>query len=430
MGLDRKGAVAFAELPRETEAKARALAARVGAPFFAVEEAGADGAAAVLVAAGAVPRALTRLRAAFPDAALLACAGDGGEEAALAAIRAGADDFLRLSGDADAAAERLRRHLARTAAAATDDCGFVGTSRAVKGIKALVRRLARSGSTTLIRGETGTGKELVALMLHRASARAAGPLVPINCAAIPETLIEGELFGYEKGSFSSASRSYPGKFRLADGGTLFLDEVGELSLAAQAKLLRTIESGEVFPIGAARPQRADVRILAATNRDLAEEVARGAFRADLFYRLAVIQLVIPPLRERREDIAPIARCLVERICDDLRLPSPIVPTAFLDALGRHDWPGNVREMRNALEHALVTAERPGLLDPLDLPAIVASAPTGDDARERERAVLLRALARADGSKAEAARALKCSRMTFYRRLDRVGLDTDGAPRAD
>jgi transcriptional regulator with PAS, ATPase and Fis domain len=215
---------------------------------------------------------------------------------------------------------------------------------------------------------------------------------------------------------------------------LFLDEVGELSLGAQSKLLRALESGEVFPIGAARPHHVDVRIVAATNRNLAADVARGTFRADLFYRLAVIQIVIPPLRDRRDDIPPIARCLVQRLCDELRLPAPILAADLLAALGRHDWPGNVREMRNALEHALVTAARPGLLDPGDLPPALASAVAaepaaeGEDGMERERRILLRAIARADGKKSNAARALNCSRMTLYRRLARAGLDDlIGAP---
>ncbi len=157
--------------------------------------------------------------------------------------------------------------------ALAEEARFVGPSPAVSRIKSLVRKLSRSSSTTLIRGETGTGKELVALMLHRTSPRGEGPLVPVNCAAIPEALIEGELFGYEKGSFSSASRAYPGKFRLADRGTLFLDEVGELSLQAQSKLLRALESGEIFPLGSHRAHHVDVRIIAATNRDLEGDVA-------------------------------------------------------------------------------------------------------------------------------------------------------------
>ena len=167
--------------------------------------------------------------------------------------------------------------------------------------------------------------------------------MPINCVAIPETLIEGELFGYERGAFSGASRAYPGKLRLADGGTLFLDEVGELSLAAQSKMLRAIESGEVFPIGSSRPCRVDVRIIAATNRHLRAGIAPGDMRADLFYRLAVVQLFIPPLRERRDDIAAIAEGLLTRICAELKLPRPVLSPAFIAALRSHDWPGNVRE---------------------------------------------------------------------------------------
>lgn len=307
-------------------------------------------------------------------------------------------------------------------AGAPEQIDLVGTSPAIENIRAMIRRLRRPNSTTLIQGETGTGKEVVALMLHRSSPRAARPLVAINCAAIPETLIEGELFGYEKGAFSSASHAHPGKFRLADQGTLFLDEVGELSLAAQAKILRALESGEVFPLGSSRATRVDVRLVAATNRDLARDVERGSFRADLYYRLAVIQLRIPPLRERREDIVPIARALLKRICGGIGIAVPRTTDALLAALEAHDWPGNVREMRNALEHALVIANDPELLDVDDLPP---SACLGPDAPIRlgsERETLLRALASANGKKAGAARMLNCSRMTLYRRLERAGLD--------
>ncbi len=308
--------------------------------------------------------------------------------------------------------------------ALAEESRFVGPSAAVSRIKSLVRKLSRSSSTTLIRGETGTGKELVALMLHRNSPRGNRPLVPINCAAIPEALIEGELFGYEKGSFSSASRAYPGKFRLADRGTLFLDEVGELSLPAQSKLLRALESGEIFPLGSHHAHHVDVRIIAATNRDLETDVARGAFRPDLYYRLAVVQLAIPPLRERPEDILPVARSLLGRLCTELKLPLPTLSRELVAALRRHRWPGNVREMRNALEHALVTAESADMLEAGDLPANV-SAPAaggGDGDAAAERELLLRALAAAGGKKAGAARALNCSRMTLYRRLERAGLE--------
>jgi transcriptional regulator with PAS, ATPase and Fis domain len=304
--------------------------------------------------------------------------------------------------------------------AAEDRYGdLIGGSSAMRRLYPVLDQCAASDASILLQGETGTGKELVAMMLHRSSPRAARPLVPINCAAIPETLIEGELFGYERGAFSGASRAYPGKLRLADGGTLFLDEVGELSLAAQSKILRAIESGEVFPIGSSRPCRVDVRIIAATNRDLRAGIAPGDMRADLFYRLAVVQLFIPPLRERRDDIAAIAEGLLTRICAELKLPRPALSAAFIAALRSHDWPGNVREMRNAIEHALVTAAWPDRLQPDDLPPTVDRAALAADAGERE--VLLGALARSAGKKAGAARALNCSRTTLYRRLERAGL---------
>jgi two-component system response regulator HydG len=323
--------------------------------------------------------------------------------------------------------------VAEAGSAAPEQNDLIGKSRAIEHIRAMIRRLRRPNSTTLIQGETGTGKEVVALMLHRNSERAAKPLVAINCAAIPETLIEGELFGYEKGAFSSASQARPGKFRLADKGTLFLDEVGELSLAAQAKILRSLESGEVFPLGSSKAVQVDVRLVAATNRDLASDVERGAFRADLYYRLAVIQLRIPPLRDRREDIVPIARALLKRICGEIGMPAPAMTNGLLAALEEHDWPGNVREMRNALEHAVVVAADPGELDVEDLPPSIgalppASGPLLPPGSERE--TLLRALARANGKKAEAARMLNCSRMTLYRRLERAGIDHGGVLAAE
>ncbi len=324
--------------------------------------------------------------------------------------------------------EDLREPLAMAkgaGVAAPEPQDLVGQSRAIEHIRGMIRRLRGPSSTTLIQGETGTGKEVVALMLHRSSNRAKAPLVAVNCAAIPETLIEGELFGYEKGAFSSANHAHPGKFRLADKGTLFLDEVGELSAGAQAKILRSLESGEVFPLGSTKAVRVDVRVVAATNRDLASEVEKGNFRADLYYRLAVIQLLIPPLRDRREDIVPIARALLERICAEIGVAVPSLSKSLLAALEGHGWPGNVREMRNALEHAVVVAMDPERLDVDDLPPTigVGPVPSGDSFPPgTERETLLRALARANGKKAEAARMLNCSRMTLYRRLERARLD--------
>jgi transcriptional regulator with PAS, ATPase and Fis domain len=260
------------------------------------------------------------------------------------------------------------------------------------------------------------------------SNRASGPLVTMNCAAIPDALVEGELMGYRKGAFTGAVRSYDGKFRLAHGGTLFLDEVGELSLAAQAKILRVLESRQVCALGAERAVDVDVRIVAATNNNLERAVHEGRFRADLYYRLAVVRLNLPSLVERRADIAAIAAHLLQQIANDNGMSKPEMTPAAVKALEQHDWPGNVRELRNALEHAFVTAEDPALLHASDLPPhirrdvpIFFAAP-GEQSADSERALLIEALIRHSGRKTEVARSLNCSRMTLYRRLERAGLD--------
>lgn len=301
---------------------------------------------------------------------------------------------------------------------------FVGTSPGARRVRQMIARLSSACATTLIQGDTGTGKEIVALLLHRNSPRAKGPLVPVNCAAIPEAMIEGELFGYEKGAFSSAVRSYPGKFGLADGGTLFLDEIGELSIAAQAKILRAIESKEVFPLGSMRPRRCSVRILAATNRDLGAEVAAGRFRADLFYRLAVVRLHIPPLAERRSDIAAIARHLVRDLADELGSPVPALDTDTVVALQSRAWPGNVRELRNALEHAMVVADDSRVLRAADLPRPWSDdpepfEPSGEAQGNGRIDEILAAIHACGGQKAQAARLLNISRTTLYRHLRRL-----------
>ena len=302
---------------------------------------------------------------------------------------------------------------------------FVGISDAAKRIRHMIGRLAATGATTLIEGETGTGKDVVALLLHRNSRRAKAPLVPINCAAIPDTMIEGELFGYEKGAFSSALRSYPGKFGLADGGTLFLDEVGELSLPAQAKILRALETGEIFSLGSMRPRQCSVRIVAATNRDLASEVAAGRFRSDLYYRLAVIKIEIPTLRERRCDIEPLVRHLVRDLAEQMDCDVPVIEASALLSLECREWPGNVRELRNALEHAMVIGEDRARIRSADLPEPVrplASPGFSIGRRADQTTELLQTIRDCGGSKADAARQLKISRTTLYRRLQRVGLD--------
>ena len=415
------------------EALGRELGLRCASIRAAAEAAErADPHAALVIAVGpAEAPALARLRAASPRARVIVAAADRGQAAAVEALRAGADDFVSLAGgDADLAA-RVAHHLAdlRGAAEATGEpdaeaerCGLVGASRAIAELRAFLRRVAASEATALITGETGAGKECAALMLHRCSRRAAGPLVALNCAAIPDELVEGELFGHVRGAFSGAVRDHPGKMRLADGGTLFLDEVGDLSPAAQAKLLRAIETREVHALGARAPARFDARVIAATNRDLSAEVAAGRFREDLYYRLAVARIRVPPLRERREDVGPLSRLLLSRLTRPPRLSAPAAA-----ALAAHDWPGNARELRNALEVAAIGREgaeiRLADLPPgLRPPGWVGEGAGGwQDPAEDERATLEAALRRAGGNKAAAARALNCSRMTLYRRLARHGM---------
>jgi DNA-binding NtrC family response regulator len=301
--------------------------------------------------------------------------------------------------------------------------GFIGTSKAMTQLREFIRRIAPSDAVVLVTGETGTGKECVVRLIHGLSRRAQGPLVAMNCASIPETMIEGELFGYERGAFTGATRAYSGKLKLADGGTLLLDEVGELSLAAQAKTLRAIETREAYRLGGRIPARFDARLVAATNRDLEREAEFGRFRRDLFYRLAVAQIRIPPLRERIEDIAVIARYLLTQLAAAAGKPDAWLDDGALDCLAGHDWPGNVRELRNAIEVALVVG-RGGRIRARDLPAAVAAGRPASRRVTDQRARLLAALARARGNKSLAAQELACSRMTLYRWMARHQIRTD------
>jgi DNA-binding NtrC family response regulator len=385
----------------------------------------------LVVASPASRESLLPLKKLAPHTPIAVIGSDGGQLAAMDAIRAGADDYLcDRRCDAEIIDRLANLFLASRSACQysgkrdnADQHGWVGSSEAAKRIWATTEKVAPSRSTILIEGQTGVGKDVVALALHRLSSRVNGPLVTMNCAAIPEALIEGELMGYRKGAFTGAVRSYEGKFKLADGGTLFLDEVGELSLSAQAKILRVIESRQVCALGASQTSNIDVRIVAATNNDLEKAVREGRFRADLYYRLAVVRLNLPSLAERREDITAISRHLLQQIASDAGQAVPAISARMIAALEQHDWPGNVRELRNALEHAFVTAEDPALLDANDLPfhiqPIVAATPIKE---ADERAVLIAALVRHAGRKSDVARSLNCSRMTLYRRLERAGID--------
>jgi len=261
--------------------------------------------------------------------------------------------FSRLQGELDEA----RRQLAAQRRPKYTVASFIGASAAALEVKRQARRVAQTDSTVLLLGETGTGKELLAHAIHAASARAARPFVGVNIAAVPDTLLEAEFFGVAPGAFTGAERKgRDGKFKLADGGTLFLDEIGDMPLALQAKLLRVLQEQEVEPLGSNRVQRVDVRIVAATSRDLPARVAAGDFRADLFYRLNVLPIRLPALRERMDDLEALAEALADDIARRSGLPHKSLTAEALELLARHDWPGNIRELRNVLEQATLMTD--------------------------------------------------------------------------
>ena len=302
---------------------------------------------------------------------------------------------------------------------------IVGESPAIKRIREMILKVGPSGAPVLVQGESGTGKELVAAEIHMSSTRAKNSFIVINCAAVPETLIESELFGYEKGAFTGASQNKPGMFKLADTGTLFLDEIGDLSLGLQAKLLRAIEAGEFIPLGASKPIHVDVRIVAATNQDLEELAGEGRFREDLFYRLNVFPIRIQPLRERREDIIPIA----ESFLKSWNLSSNALNSEVHEKLISYDWPGNVRELRNILERAVILAghdviqpEHITITDSrsANLPEDRLRSIVGEKTLpEIERIMIELALERTSGNKSRAAEMLGITRRTLYGRLEKL-----------
>jgi len=334
------------------------------------------------------------------------------------------------------ALRRENRILKRELRRESDLSKFIGVSDAVREIKQLVRKIAPTDSTVLITGESGTGKELIARAIHQLSPRADGPFITINCAAIPETLLESELFGYVKGAFTGATTNKEGLFRAAHGGTFFMDEVGEISPDIQAKLLRMLETHQIIPLGATKPVEVDVRLIAATNKDLARMVDEGKFRRDLFYRLNVIHIHIPPLRERPEDIIPIAEHYVQVIADRMNCPAPKLSKEAMQLLQGARWEGNVRELENVLERAMIMCDGDVIL-PEHLPDYIRNAPqtaavpekvTGEQVLGRvlpldeiEKAYILWAILQCGGNKSEAAKKLGIDLSTLYRKIERYGL---------
>ncbi|MCB9527033.1 MAG: sigma 54-interacting transcriptional regulator [Myxococcales bacterium] len=304
--------------------------------------------------------------------------------------------------------------------------GLLGTSEGVLRVRRLIERVAPSNASVLIRGESGTGKELVARAIHHRSRRAAGPFVAVNCAAVPEQLLESELFGHRKGAFTGADEARVGLFREADGGTLFLDEIGEMSPRLQPKLLRALQEQVVRPVGGDRELPVDVRVVAATHQDIAQAIEGGRFRADLFYRLNVVTIELPSLRARAEDIPMLAERFLAAICARdgvIRSFDPAAVTALL----LYGWPGNVRELRNAVEHAAMMSD--GLIGPAELPTAIGGALAAEEAppvsgwltlAEVERRHILRVYAAVGENKSEAARVLGIDRKTLHGKLERYG----------
>jgi two-component system, NtrC family, response regulator AtoC len=368
----------------------------------------------------------------------------GGEDAALAAMQEGAYDYIPKPFRPDEVVltlrkaeerERLRRTVAGLRAQLEHGPGeraFVAASPALQAALDVVARVAAHRTTVLVTGESGVGKEVIARAIHRASPRADQAFVGINCAAIPESLLESELFGHVRGAFTGASADKAGLFEQAHGGTLLLDEIGEMPLPLQAKLLRVLQESEIRRVGDERARRVDVRVLAATARDLAAEVRAGAFREDLFYRLHVVTIHVPPLRERREDIAPLAGHFAARLGARLGRPIGVSP-AGAEWLEAQPWPGNVRELENAIERAAVLSGK-DVLEPADfedpparVPARGASSLPGrgttlrDSVDAAERDAILRALESEGGNRRAAAKRLGISLRTLFYKLDRHGI---------
>jgi len=387
---------------------------------------------------------LAQARAVDPEMAVILMTAQASLQTAVRAVNEGAyyylqkpfanDELLaicRRAGEARALKVENKR-LKKEIRSRTTRTGArpVGVAPKFVEVLELAETVAATGSTVLISGESGTGKEVVARYIHELSDRSGAAFMSINCGALPESLLESELFGHVKGSFTGAVKDTEGLLVAAAGGTFFLDEIGEMSPATQVKLLRAIQEREVIPVGSTTAVPVDVRIIAATNRDLEEEISRGGFRSDLYYRLNVIQLHLPPLRQRAEDIPLLVRHFLERRIDGNGAPAPVVAEETLDVLNRYEWPGNVRELENALERAVVVAQG-ARIRPADLPDRVRESPRPRLGTEElppnptmevvERAYIHWVLQAEGGNKSRAAEVLGIDPSTLYRKLNRYGI---------
>ena len=352
-----------------------------------------------------------------PSTPFVILSGVGTIQAALTAVRQGADDFL----EKPVSREQINEVLARVAAPVAE-LGIVTVSPTMLDRLERARRIAPTDATVLVRGESGTGKEMVARTIHAWSARAAAPFVALNCAAMPDTLVEAELFGHERGAFTDARTARPGVIEQADGGTLFLDEIGEMPAAAQAKLLRVLQDKCVRRLGATTTQAVNVRFIAATNQPLRAMVAERRFREDLYYRLDVMALELPPLRERPEDIPRLAEHFVRRFNADYGWSATTLTAAACDRLRTHSWPGNVRELENTLHRAVIEARGSDIevahlaLDAAILAPVASGNLAGRSWDQVERELIMSTLARVNGNRKRAARLMGMGERTLRNRL--------------
>ena len=386
---------------------------------------------------------LKALKAAHPEIRVVVMTGYGSVSDAVDAMKAGADDYIIKPVDKQTVLLLVERALEEKALLAElvqlrqevqEKYGFekiIGTTPAITEIFEQIDAVADTAARVLIQGPTGTGKELIAHAIHYRSGRASRPFVRVNCAALPEGLLESELFGHEKGAFTGAIRQHRGKFEQAHGGTLFLDEMGEISPAVQAKLLRVLEAGELQRVGGTGSVRVDVRVISATNRDLLQEVRAGRFREDLYYRLKVFTIQVPPLRERRDDIPLLVDHFVARFAESVGRPELRVDAPTMQRLISYGWPGNVRELQHVIERAVILS-RGEVLTGVKLPeAIAEPAPEGPRIPagmslgaallEYERQVIIAALKAAKGVQAQAARDLGISRSNLNYRIKKLGI---------
>jgi two-component system nitrogen regulation response regulator NtrX len=392
--------------------------------------------------------ALKRIRVLDPAAIVVMISGHGTIQTAVEATQLGAYDFLEKPLDTDRIQVTLRNALqhvvlreenSRLRASIESRYEIVGKSFAIRSLIEKIERVATTPARVLITGENGTGKELVARALHRLSPRAAKPFVEVNCAAIPSELIESELFGHIKGSFTGAIADRTGKFEQANGGTLFLDEIGDMSPSAQAKVLRVLEDGVVNRIGSSKTISVDVRVIAATNKNLEAEISEGRFREDLYYRLNVVPIAVPPLRDRREDIPLLVHHFAGILSEGEGMPPRIFSQDAVDRLAAFDWPGNVRELKNTVERILILSSGPRVGAPdvdrllgqraADTTSLgsLADCKTFEEFKEAaERAFLLTKLRETDWNVSETARLLDMPRSNLYKKIERYALAREHA----